>query len=202
DVDDVQCVVGGVRHVEQAALSIHSRVVEAALPHVVRQVDVAEMLQAHEGQSSRCGASFAFPPTTMSMSAITCPLRLKYADARIALEPGCAATAFSTACRTDVFAFARAWSWRFAALRSSPPVISSVFETSPVSRFTMTSWYLPSFVVYTESCNLPSSISNFPDRGLPVASAAARPCSSDTLAAATCRSSPGAFSPSSSPAKA
>src|SRR6266404_4603148 len=57
----------------------------------------------------------------------------------------------------------------------------------------MTSKNWPPLAVYTDNCNFPSSISNLPEIGLPSASLARKPASSETVASFRAAARAGAF---------
>src|SRR5262249_9462325 len=61
-----------------------------------------------------------------------------------------------------------------------PSVIASAFAIFPLLWSTITSENFPPLSVYTESCSLPSSSSNFPEIGVPSLPLAASPWASDT----------------------
>src|SRR5438128_384284 len=60
-LDHVHSVIGSMGHIEEGATTIDCRVVESTLPHVVRQLNVAEMLQARVVLVSRVSAVPRWP---------------------------------------------------------------------------------------------------------------------------------------------
>src|SRR6267143_398199 len=91
-------------------------------------------------------------------------------------------TASEAAAPRERLAFAMASLCSFACAKSSPWVIGSVLAILPVLWSTITSEKLSPFIVYTESCSLPSSTSYFAEIGLPSLALAVSPRSSGILA--------------------